>query len=78
MTFTTELVVSELVTNAIRYGGPPVRLRLIRDTTLVCEVSDTDSTAPTCAAPVPSTKEAVACSSSLSSPCAGEGQPPER
>lgn len=46
MTFTTELVVSELVTNAIRYGGPPVRLRLIRDTTLVCEVSDTDSTAP--------------------------------
>jgi two-component sensor histidine kinase len=24
--FTTELFVSELVTNAIRYGGPPVRL----------------------------------------------------
>ncbi|MCZ2526030.1 SpoIIE family protein phosphatase [Streptomyces sp. HB2AG] len=44
--FTTELVVSELVTNAIRYGSPPVRLRLIRDGVLVCEVSDGSSTAP--------------------------------
>ncbi|MGW0824468.1 SpoIIE family protein phosphatase [Streptomyces sp. NPDC002845] len=44
--FITELVVSELVTNAIRYGGDPIRLRLIRDTTLVCEVSDGSSTAP--------------------------------
>ncbi|WP_210587667.1 SpoIIE family protein phosphatase [Streptomyces sp. GESEQ-35] len=46
MTFVTELVVSELVTNAIRYGAPPVHLRLIKDTSLVCEVSDTSSTAP--------------------------------
>jgi serine phosphatase RsbU (regulator of sigma subunit)/anti-sigma regulatory factor (Ser/Thr protein kinase) len=46
MAFTTELVVSELVTNAIRYGGPPVQLRLIRDTSLICEVSDASSTAP--------------------------------
>ncbi|QNP61779.1 SpoIIE family protein phosphatase [Streptomyces genisteinicus] len=44
--FTTELVVSELVTNAIRYGGAPIRLRLIRDTALICEVSDGSSTAP--------------------------------
>ncbi len=44
--FVTELVVSELVTNAIRYGRPPVQLRLIRDTALLCEVSDTSSTAP--------------------------------
>jgi PAS domain S-box-containing protein len=45
--FTTELVVSELVTNAIRYGSHPIRLRLIHDTTtLICEVSDTSSTAP--------------------------------
>ncbi len=43
--FTTELVVSELVTNALRHGGPPVRLRLIRDTSLICEVSDASSTA---------------------------------
>ncbi|MFC5638411.1 SpoIIE family protein phosphatase [Streptomyces bullii] len=46
-TFTAELVVSELVTNAIRYGAPPIRLRLIHDAaTLICEVSDTSPTAP--------------------------------
>jgi PAS domain S-box-containing protein len=44
--FVTELVVSELVTNAIRYGSPPIRLRLIRDRTLICEVSDGSSTSP--------------------------------
>ncbi|MDF3144545.1 MULTISPECIES: SpoIIE family protein phosphatase [unclassified Streptomyces] len=44
--FVTELVVSELVTNAIRYGEPPLRLRLIRDTSLICEVSDASNTAP--------------------------------
>ncbi|WP_329271661.1 SpoIIE family protein phosphatase [Streptomyces pseudovenezuelae] len=44
--FVTELVVSELVTNAIRYGDPPIRLRLIRDTALICEVSDASNTAP--------------------------------
>ncbi|MBW8794111.1 MAG: SpoIIE family protein phosphatase [Streptomyces sp.] len=47
LSFTTELVVSELVTNAVRYGAPPIQLRLIRDTrTLICEVSDGSSTAP--------------------------------
>ncbi|MEU9151087.1 SpoIIE family protein phosphatase [Streptomyces sp. NPDC048417] len=45
--FTAELVVSELVTNAIRYGSHPIRLRLIHDTArLICEVSDTSHTAP--------------------------------
>lgn len=44
--FPTELVVSELVTNAVRYGGGPVRLRLIYDHALICEVSDTGSTSP--------------------------------
>ncbi|MEU1851296.1 SpoIIE family protein phosphatase [Streptomyces sp. NPDC019990] len=44
--FVTELVVSELVTNAIRYGEPPIRLRLIRDNALICEVSDASNTAP--------------------------------
>ncbi|MEW2395300.1 SpoIIE family protein phosphatase [Streptomyces sp. NPDC046862] len=46
VSFVTELIVSELVTNAVRYGGSPVQLRLIRDTTLICEVSDSSSTAP--------------------------------
>ncbi|MGW7383985.1 SpoIIE family protein phosphatase [Streptomyces sp. NPDC054794] len=44
--FVTELVVSELVTNAIRYGEPPIQLRLIRDRALICEVSDGSSTSP--------------------------------
>ncbi|MFF8288650.1 SpoIIE family protein phosphatase [Streptomyces sp. NPDC016309] len=46
MLFTTELVVSELITNAFRYGGGPITLRLIRDRHLICEVSDTSSTSP--------------------------------
>jgi anti-sigma regulatory factor (Ser/Thr protein kinase) len=44
--FTTTLVLSELVTNAINYSTGPVELRLIRDRTLICEVSDTSSAAP--------------------------------
>lgn len=44
--FITELVISELVTNAIKYGEPPIRLRLIRDTSLICEVSDASDTTP--------------------------------
>ncbi|MEV6837889.1 SpoIIE family protein phosphatase [Streptomyces sp. NPDC051133] len=45
--FTTELMVSELVTNAIRYGRPPIRLRLIhQDSTLICEVYDASGTTP--------------------------------
>jgi hypothetical protein len=44
--FTTELILSELVTNAIRYAAPPVHLRLLRDTNLVIEVSDRSSTSP--------------------------------
>jgi anti-sigma regulatory factor (Ser/Thr protein kinase) len=46
VSFITELVVSELVTNAIRYGSPPIQLRLIRDSMLICEVSDGSNTAP--------------------------------
>ncbi|KUL47673.1 histidine kinase [Streptomyces sp. NRRL F-4489] len=46
LVFTTELVLSELVTNAIRYGTPPVRVRLLRDRTLVCEVADGSNTSP--------------------------------
>ncbi|MEU9446986.1 hypothetical protein AB0D42_40535 [Streptomyces sp. NPDC048304] len=38
--FPTELIVGEPVTNAVRYGGAPVGLRLIRDQRLICEVSD--------------------------------------
>jgi PAS domain S-box-containing protein len=44
--FTTELIVSELVGNAVRYGAPPLRLRLILERMLTCEVSDAGTSAP--------------------------------
>ncbi|MEV6651264.1 SpoIIE family protein phosphatase [Streptomyces sp. NPDC051219] len=43
---TTELLVSELVTNALRYGEGEIRLRLLRDRTLVCEVWDSGLVQP--------------------------------
>jgi serine phosphatase RsbU (regulator of sigma subunit)/PAS domain-containing protein/anti-sigma regulatory factor (Ser/Thr protein kinase) len=47
MAFTTELVISELVTNAIRYGTGPIRLRMLHDRdSLICEVADGSSTSP--------------------------------
>jgi serine phosphatase RsbU (regulator of sigma subunit)/PAS domain-containing protein/anti-sigma regulatory factor (Ser/Thr protein kinase) len=51
--FTTELILSELVTNAIRYAGGPIGVRLVLPqrpgaaaTCLICEVSDASSTSP--------------------------------
>ncbi|MFF5532754.1 SpoIIE family protein phosphatase [Streptomyces cinerochromogenes] len=46
LAFTTELLLSELVTNAIRYGRGPIEVRLLRDRTLICEVSDSSTTSP--------------------------------
>jgi serine phosphatase RsbU (regulator of sigma subunit)/PAS domain-containing protein/anti-sigma regulatory factor (Ser/Thr protein kinase) len=42
----TELIVSELVTNAIRYGAPPMWLRIIKDISISCEVHDSGPAAP--------------------------------
>lgn len=42
----TELVVSELVGNAVRHAQGPIRLRLIRSRALVCEVYDGSLTTP--------------------------------
>ncbi|MEU9479843.1 SpoIIE family protein phosphatase [Streptomyces sp. NPDC048191] len=46
LAFTTELILSELVTNAIRHGRGPIAVRLLRDRTLICEVSDSSTTSP--------------------------------
>ncbi|MFJ4465889.1 SpoIIE family protein phosphatase [Streptomyces sp. NPDC089424] len=46
LAMSTELIVSELVTNAVRYAAPPIRLRMLRDSRLTCEVADASSTAP--------------------------------
>ncbi|MFF7211639.1 SpoIIE family protein phosphatase [Streptomyces sp. NPDC008238] len=44
--YTSELLVSEFVGNAVRYGSAPLRLRLILDQTLTFEVSDGAPTSP--------------------------------
>lgn len=44
--FATELILSELLTNAIRYGASPICVRLLLGRTLVCEVSDGSNTSP--------------------------------
>ncbi|MGX1544402.1 SpoIIE family protein phosphatase [Streptomyces adustus] len=44
--FTAELVVSELVGNAVRYGASPLQLRLVLDRHLTCEVCDGAQCAP--------------------------------
>ncbi|UGQ11884.1 SpoIIE family protein phosphatase [Yinghuangia sp. ASG 101] len=46
LAFTTELVVTELVTNAMRHAVGPIGLRLLHDGVLVCEVSDPSNTQP--------------------------------
>ncbi|MFJ3106150.1 SpoIIE family protein phosphatase [Streptomyces sp. NPDC086835] len=46
LVMTTELIVSELVTNAVRYARGPIRLRLLRSDSLVCEVADGSLTTP--------------------------------
>jgi serine phosphatase RsbU (regulator of sigma subunit) len=46
LTMTTELVVSELVANAVRHARGPYRLRLLRSRSLVCEVFDGSLTTP--------------------------------
>ncbi len=42
----TELVASELVANVVRHARGPVRLRLMRSRSLICEVSDGSLTTP--------------------------------
>ncbi|WTW98399.1 serine/threonine-protein phosphatase [Streptomycetaceae bacterium NBC_01309] len=47
LAFTAELLVSELVTNSVRYSTGQIDLRLIvRENTLACEVTDANSAAP--------------------------------
>jgi serine phosphatase RsbU (regulator of sigma subunit)/anti-sigma regulatory factor (Ser/Thr protein kinase) len=47
LSYTTELLASELITNALRYAkGGPIELRLLHEGTLVCEVHDTSAALP--------------------------------
>jgi anti-sigma regulatory factor (Ser/Thr protein kinase) len=42
----TQLIVSELVTNAVRRSTGPIGLRLVHHHVLTCEVFDTDANSP--------------------------------
>ncbi|MFJ6118768.1 MULTISPECIES: ATP-binding protein [unclassified Streptomyces] len=42
----TQLIVSELVTNAVRHSTGPIGLRLIQHQVLTCEVFDTGANSP--------------------------------
>jgi Stage II sporulation protein E (SpoIIE)/Histidine kinase-like ATPase domain len=42
----TELLASELVTNAVRYAQGKIKLRLVRETALTCEVFDDSAALP--------------------------------
>ncbi|WUH96557.1 SpoIIE family protein phosphatase [Spirillospora sp. NBC_00431] len=44
--YTTELLASELITNALRYAPGPIELRLLLERTLVCEVLDRSAALP--------------------------------
>ncbi|WP_327725472.1 SpoIIE family protein phosphatase [Streptomyces europaeiscabiei] len=46
LVLTTELLVSELVGNVVRHAKGPVRLRLLRSRSLICEVYDGSLTTP--------------------------------
>ncbi|MFC6935201.1 SpoIIE family protein phosphatase [Actinomadura yumaensis] len=47
LTYTTELLASELITNALRYApNDPIELRLLFERTLVCEVLDRSAALP--------------------------------
>lgn len=46
VSFVATIIISELLTNAIRHGSEPIKLRLIRQEKLTCEVIDGSSTAP--------------------------------
>ena len=43
---TSELIVSELVTNAVKHARGPIEVRLLRGRSLVCEVSDSSFAVP--------------------------------
>ncbi|MGK5531780.1 SpoIIE family protein phosphatase [Streptomyces sp. URMC 129] len=46
MAFVTELILTELISNALRHSSGPLRARLLRDRALICEVADGSSTSP--------------------------------
>jgi len=46
LSYTTELLASELITNALRYAPGPIELRLLLERTVICEVLDRSAALP--------------------------------
>jgi anti-sigma regulatory factor (Ser/Thr protein kinase) len=46
LSYSTELLASELITNALRYAPGPIELRLLKERTLICEVLDASAALP--------------------------------
>ncbi|MCW2883921.1 MAG: Serine phosphatase RsbU regulator of sigma subunit-like protein [Streptosporangiaceae bacterium] len=46
LSYSTELLASELITNALRYAPGPIDLRLLKERTLICEVMDRSAALP--------------------------------
>jgi serine phosphatase RsbU (regulator of sigma subunit)/anti-sigma regulatory factor (Ser/Thr protein kinase) len=46
LSYSTELLASEMITNALRYAAGPIELRLLLERTLVCEVLDRSAALP--------------------------------
>lgn len=61
LTMTTEIIASELVGNVVRHAKGPVHLRLLRSTSLICEVSDGSLTTPRIRRAARRTRAAVVC-----------------
>lgn len=77
--FITELIISELVTNAIRYGGEPIQLRLIRDRTYLRGVGRKQHLPPASPGPIhrrgrPRPVHGRSARPALGHPVHGEGQ----
>lgn len=71
LTDSVELLVSEVVTNAVRYATRPVTLRLLRTDVLRCEVGDDVPQLPRLRQARRRTRAAAGCTSSTGSPGAG-------
>ena len=71
LAMTTELAVSELLSSVIRHGKAPMRLRLLRSQSLICEVYDGSLSTPRIRRAAFTIREAVACTWCPSSVAAG-------
>ncbi|MFF4928214.1 hypothetical protein ACFY2H_04795 [Streptomyces griseofuscus] len=76
LVFTTEMIVSGLVTNAIRYAPGTIQVRLVRERSPICEVTGCNSAAPYVRHPGPYPRRGKAIWAAQALPPATAGTPP--